>query len=336
MKARMSALPILQFCGMAPKLDVGAGRAAAMSTAFHAYCAGAEDVDELFAALSEKERSQIEGWKVPTTLTIEVEGSVEELEWEDAIKEHPCGFDGEGKAVDKDGPDCLVGGTADAHWVVDLEDELPIRVLVLTDLKKSRWTTVDGVDSLQLHGYAQALAEKHGADFYVTTIWLLEEGKWLVGEPVELDGIGGWQWWSRIKAAAENAGTEYATGSHCSGCYQRLRCPAHMVESIDNGPPTIPGTNVEELDNDMALHLLQQLEEYKDTADALKEHLTEWASRNGGIRDGKGKAWMPCMQKGRESGLGAKKLREVMGEEAEQYIRRGAPFSSMRWVKVSS
>jgi hypothetical protein len=78
--------------------------------------------------------------------------------------------------------------------------------------------------------------------------------------------------------------------------------------------------------------LLAQADAMARVADVTKKRLKLFAEKTP-IRDGNGKVWKPITSKGRESVCGVKKLRERMGKDAEDFISKGAPVASFRWVK---
>jgi len=70
---RASILDVSVFCGQAAsRAREAAGRAAAMSSAFHAMAAGTSNFHALFAGLTDEEREEIVKWKLPTPIKVEV------------------------------------------------------------------------------------------------------------------------------------------------------------------------------------------------------------------------------------------------------------------------
>lgn len=331
---RMSSLPLAQYCAQSARLDVGAGRAAAMSTAFHALCKARADNYESaehrrkLEALSEEEREEIATWHHPAPLEalgLKLAYKLAETEFEVALTE-------EGIFTSKKDAAATVGHV-DMAWVITTEiDGEQCKVAIVGDIKRQRWTTPDGPASLQLHAYGYAVAQKHGCDYYLPALWLAEEGEWIVGEWVSMFGLESGAVWTRILAAALNDSEEYAHGPHCGSCYSRLNCPAHMVRYGD--ALVVPGTLESEVDAAQALELLTEAERYKDTAEAAKTYLKEWVKRNGPIPDGNGKVWGPIPVKGKESVLSVAKMREALGDEAERFIYRAKAHTQTRWHKA--
>jgi len=318
----MSSLPILQYCGRAADFDDGSGRAAAMSTAFHAWCAGKPEARMLLDALTEEEREEVLTYLKPEPL--EVMGF--ELSYEDADTEFPVGLTAKCEFPDLDDT-VEFTGHPDMGWVIAHKGR---KVAVIGDIKRSRWTTPDGPASLQLQAYGLAWAMENDCDGWVTAIWAAIEGGWTVGDVVWLNTEAHHMVVSKMRSTLL-PGRGFSTGSHCSTCYARTRCPAHMVriDEVD----VIAGVLKTELDNDSAVEALIQYYRMVDTAKKLKEHLEAFSKENDGIYDGFGKVWKPVQVQGRESVLSAKALREQLGEAAEHLITRGKPFYQYRWVK---
>lgn len=320
---RISALPILQYCGRAAELDTGSGRAAAMSTAAHAVFAGAPEARLLLDALTTKERAEVLEYKRPTPL--EVFGC--SLAYEDFRTEFSVALTDKCELPGLDDEPAFTGHP-DMAAVVAIKGR---KIAIIGDIKRRGiWTTTEGTDSLQLHGYGLAWALENDCDGWITAIWNAVDGGWTVREEVVWLNSEDWQLVVNKMRSTLLPGNGFATGPHCSGCWSRLRCPAHMVRL--DGRDVVPGTSLEELDNDKALEMLQTLKRNEDTNDALRKHLVAWADANDGIRDGYGKVWRAVKTKGRESSLPPKRLREELGEVAEAYITRGADYYQHRWT----
>lgn len=333
---RMSSLPIAQYCAKAPELDVGAGRAAAMSTAFHALCDdqakgnnASKETETKLAKLTAAEIEEIKTWRYPEDFVV----LGIELRYSEAETEVTCALGQDGEHIDGDTDKAITVGHADMFWVIRAEiDGEEVKVVVVGDIKKSAWTTIDGPSSLQLSTYGFALAQKTNADYFVPCIWIAEDGTWLVGDPVSMYSLEASKLWSKIHHAATHQSDDFATGPHCTECWSRLQCPAHMVRYGD--VLVVPGTLESELDQDSALELIRHTKQLEDTAKAAKDYLKEWVRRNGEIPDGNGKKWGPVRTNGREMTASPKKLRESLGEEAEMFIFRSKPSEQFRWHKA--
>jgi hypothetical protein len=279
---RPSSLPIAQFCAKSPALNVGAGRAAAMSSVWHARAAGG-DWRDAYNRLTEDEQADIDSWQLPADIIL-ADGVC--LRFSEAVKEAECGLDMFANFALKADPACLTAGHCDFYWIVN-------RVLYVGDLKKSEWTTPDGPRSLQLLCYALALAAKHAdeVDYACCGIWHATEGTWEWGETWEVSGDFALSAWERVRAAALNTDGDFATGPHCRNCYSRTKCPAYLVP-----PDQAHGSLVKYLTGSMtstdALELKLMLEQVEETAKACKEALKAHVDAHGPIIDeAAGKMW---------------------------------------------
>lgn len=330
---RVSLLPITQYCGAAGRLSEahGAGRPAAMSSAFHARQAGAPDAATKWALLSDDEQREVASWKAPGL--VDIPGGPM-LEYASAHKEVPLGIDDLGFYVDpSSGEDCLTIGHMDFGWAFD--DPIFGLTAYVADIKKSLWTSAEGPDSLQLHGYGWAFARKMGCDSYCTGLWIAEEGEWLWSkEIVELDSDRGQQIWERISAAASNNG-EFNTGAHCRGCYARLHCPEHVLPAATVDTWLAPGSIADGMSptSEEALDFLLKVQATEDLCKKARENL-EMLVAHGKLRiEQNGKAWLPVNMPGRES-LDKEGLARELGPRLGDFVRRGKPYTQMRWLKV--
>lgn len=332
---RFSRLPVAEFCGRSGELDIGSGRAAAMSTAFHAVCSGAVDATAKCAALTAAEKEEIKTWHRPESIRFD---DGEELSYENAEKELQIGLDSRGRHC-LDPSKAIVIGTLDMAWSrADIDgvppdqtvsvDALGRVVAYVGDIKKTRWTTLDGPESLQLIGYAFAYAAKVGATHFCCGIWNATEGGWTWGELIDLESPKAVELWARVVHASQNQGGEFRTGGHCRSCWSRMKCPAYLVP-VDSAHALAPLAG-HEITPDKVLELLRQYERASDTLDVVKEFLTEYGRRHPvPSEDGK-KRWMPVECQGREG------LAPEHKEDARKagWMKRGAPYEQMRWVKA--
>lgn len=323
---RASALPIARFCGESPRLAARlnvAGRAAAMSTAFHAFAAGQPDWRTLWANLSEEERAEVATWVPPEPLKLP---SGHLLRYEDAHKEAPCGLDKFGGFALED---AITRGTADMVWRWSEPrgfDWAPL--VVVGDIKKSRYTTSDGPRSLQLLAYALAHAARLGATHYATAIWISEERRWVASNIVAMDGEQAADDWRAVKSAAQ-APEGYNVGAHCRGCYARLQCPAHLMPVTETAlaPLSKPGGITAE----NAARALLTVQALEDLAKQAKEQLKAFAREHGGIVDGD-QVWRPITKRG------AGKLdRDALETDhpglLARYTSGGGVYEEFRWTK---
>lgn len=327
-KRRVSSLPILEFCGPAGELSQGqARREAAMSSAFHAVCAKSPNASELCMRLTADEMQTIMGWHKPINVDL---GQGRILRYEDAEKEFALALTADGEYCDPDDPAAVVVGHPDMCWVIQIGS---MKVAYVGDIKRSEFTVNDGPESLQLHGYAQSYASKHGCDAYAVGIWAAIEGRWTWGEIVDLLSPEALAYQRRVIAAATNHSTEYAMGPHCRSCYGRLKCPAWLL------PPELAATKLAPvaqggtITQDNAAELLLTYQAFIDTAKRVEENLKEYARRHGGIVDPKtGKVWRPVVCQGRES-VSVARVREHFGDDADRVVVQGKPYEQYKWVK---
>lgn len=326
---RMSSLPMAAFCGPSADLSQkhGAGRAAALSSAFHARCAKSHDAERLLSRLTEDEREELDTWHTPPD--IEVEGAL--LKYENAEKELTVGLDRFGFfSTDEH---CMTLGHLDFAWVKWAEYQ-KTKTAYVADIKKSRWTTPDGPDSLQLHAYARAYAMLRGCDSYVTGIWAAEDGIWMwSNEVVSLDSERAEAIWDRIFYAATNSGSEFATGPHCSSCYARLHCPEYAVPAHTADTWLTPATDWEKLAQ-LSAHergnLLMKLKSLLAIGEATVKQINEAALR--GLEfEVNGKRWAAKEMPGRKS-LDKEALKAAVGDLG-QFEKVGKPYQQFGWIR---
>ena len=326
---RMSSLPIAQYCAQGPVLgQLGASRAAAVSTCFHARCAGDERWRELYARLDAKEQEELDAMQAPTPLRLPW---CEPLDYAHALKEQPLGLDADLCFVPHSDPSAITSGTTDAYWVTTKDGRT---IVVVMDVKRSRWTSTAG--SLQLHAYATAICSLLASrgicvDAYQTAIWAATEGEWEIGAMFLLDSDAGAvdTIRARILSAARHEGTEYSRGRHCRECYGRSMCPAYLMDPA-SAPDALAKYFSGELDNDHALQLLELTERAEETAKKAREMLKAHVAKHGSIVDGES-VYRPVKTRGRVS-LDAKRLEQDHPELVRQYMRMGADYDQVRWT----
>jgi hypothetical protein len=331
---RASALGIARYCGAAPRLaariNVG-GRAAAMSSAFHARAANQPGWQALYENLTEEERAGVDTWKTPEPL--QLCGAT--LHYENAHHEARCALNRFGAHVEYGDPAAITQGTADMVWAVEQWDEDSLvntgTIIVVGDIKKSRFTTAEGPRSLQLLSYALAFADKHHAIAFACAIWISEESRWDIGEVIHMDSDAAADAWRAVKSAAM-ADDAYNTGAHCRDCYSRLQCPAHLLPVTTESalaPFASPGGITAE-NAAQAVHVVQAME---DACEKARDTLKAYAQQNGGIFDPKtGKVWKAVMTKGRPS-LHREALEAAHPGLLEMFTRSGPPYPMFKWVK---
>lgn len=318
----MSSLPIAQWCSAAGVLGDkhGAGRAAAISTAHHAVMAGADDADELMARLSPDEQTEVRRRKTPAD--VDVGGAT--LSWMDDT--HPGGREVEvilDANLDCEGEPVSIGHV-DRYWVID-------GIVYVADIKATDWSSPDGPDdSLQMHAYGLACAALHDADGYCLGHWNATEGEWDWTRIYEI-GFDTMEIGERVLAAARNTSGEYATGSHCHSCYQRLHCQEWLapIEAGDNAFLQIAAGT--EVSMGRLAEAVDQMKVYEGMVELVKAALKVHADRIGGIvsSDGK-KIWKAGAVKGRK-GLDKKALEADHPGLLAKYEKRGPDTTRYSW-----
>lgn len=305
---RMSALGVTEYCGLAGILGAryGAGRSAAMGSAYHARISGAPA-----PVLTEEERAIVDSWPLP----VETEASDgTKLRVADAERELevrlPLG----------NGLECV--GHLDCAWVVDLQrlkGEEPCRVAYIVDFKKSLWTST-GPNSLQVLGYALAFSLSRSADYFCTGIFVAELGEWHWSErAISTRSVDAKRLLSRVKEAALNLTFAGSTGAHCRDCWHRLHCPEWTTFAEETSEP-----------KDLTERLLRA-QARKEIAERIIENIQEEARRGAVIKDSAtGKRYLPINMPGRKS-LDREALFEEI-PEASRFEKIGKPYQQFRWL----
>lgn len=323
---RPSALDVTLFCPQPPRLTTGAaGRAAFVSKVQHAIEAKDPEAHRLLCQLTPAEREALAKRSSPSDIVFE-DGRC--LKYAEAHHEVRVGLDAEFMYCDPDDPEAITAGTADAYW-----EPLDGTVYV-ADLKASEYTSKP--DSLQLHAYGHAIASKLRVPSYCPGIFAATEGLWAWGDVVEVESFEAEDIRDRLRVAILNTEGPAVLGPHCASCWQRVRCPEYYAPGA-----AVVGGALEPLAGDLSLMTPDQalqLVQLKAKAEAVLEHadaqLRAWARENGGILDPvSGKIWKASQQNGRES-LDVKALREKLGDQVNEFVRRGAPFEVFRWVNA--
>lgn len=355
---RPSVLPVAQFCPMSAILaeQHGAGRAAAVSTVFHATASGAPHAKALFAALTPAEQTDLATWQKPTDVII---GDGIVLDYELADKELGVGLDSMGYYCDPNSGEALTAGTLDFAWVTPVPSSntvfckgcMPLagtdgedgpttvceghvqmsKVAYVGDIKKSLWTS-EGPESLQLQAYALAYAQLRECDGYVAGLWIPTEGEWLWSEEIVwLGSPEAEKILARVLAAAANRGTEASFGGHCTSCYGRLHCK-EWSQPLETAESYITGLSIGQMPRpDEAATQILRLQALMETAKRAKENAEEWVRRGflEVVDAGTGKVWREVMASGKVS-VDTDRVKA----ERPDLVKKGAPYSmGFRWLK---
>lgn len=320
---RMSHLPISQFCGQAAPLSekYGAGRAAVMSSFFHATCAFAPEAKTLALQLTPEEMEEVGTWHPPGTIQL-YDGEVT-LDYESADKEMEVMLDDRG-AYTEVAEKAITIGHLDFAWFRNVRGR---NVVFVADIKKSKWT-VSGPDSLQILAYGWAYAQKVGAEAFVPGIWAAQEGEWIWGDWFDMTDLDSLDLWQRIRFAALNAG-EANTGPHCRNCYARMHCPEYLFPSNSMVTMGVFSEGHTPTPQEVADAYLSA-QAMEDIAKRIKDNAKEWARRGNEIIAADGRKLIMSERNGR-AGFDVKGLKAVHPELAEQFVTRGEPYVVPMW-----
>jgi hypothetical protein len=320
---RASSLKVAEFCGQAPVLSEKyniSGRAAAVSTAFHAVCAGAKDAPEKMSRLTDEEREEVGSWFKPDRCEVAPDVF---LDYESAEKELSVGLDAQGRFVDPDTTPALIPGHLDFAWVRG-------SVAYVCDIKRAAWTA-ESPDILQLHAYGMAYAKLRCCRYYVTGLWIAQEGRYVWSNRfVDLRSDEAEEIWERLRHAAMNRSGEYNIGAHCKDCWSYHRCPAYTLAAATAQTELAALADNGEITKEGLVRAVVLAEGMKRIAEKALEACKEAVRRGAEVRDPKtGKVWRATRCRGRETANVAA-LREA---GLTEYIKQGADYDRMGWVK---
>lgn len=320
----MSSLPVAQYCGKAAPLSAqyGAGRAAAMSSHFHAVCAGDKSATLLGAKLTPEELAEVGEWHKPATVVL-YDGAIT-LDYASAEKELEVMLDDEGNHTHVEAQAITIGHL-DFAWQRTHEGR---SVVFVADIKRSKWTVTDP-NSLQVLTYGWAYAKKLGADAFVPGIWAAQEGEWMWGSWVDMTDLDSLDLWQRIRMAALNNG-EANTGPHCRNCWARMHCPEYLFPKGDRLDALAVFSDGAALTPTAVADAYLAAQAMEDIAKRIKENAKEYARRGGEIIAADGKRLVMSERQGR-AGFDVKGLRAVNPELADQFVTRGEPYVVPMW-----
>lgn len=333
---RVSRLNEAADCGLAASIeDKSTNAAALMGDAFHAAVAAHYNPGvETFAEARAVAIGQLGGEHEDHVLGMVTRLSETWTPPTSAMFEKGIGLSRRGIAVPYGSPEAITQGTVDCVWAE------PDEVVVL-DFKsgaRAEWNVPIPRDNLQLAGYGLAFADQMGKSKMRLGLYLAAEGKWL-WDLVDLDAPEGTALWERVRAAALRDPDEAVIGPHCSDCWVRLRCPAHLLPIISASdratalePLGAAGGLVEPRKLMRLLHACQAMEAI---AEKGKEFLRAYVKERGPfVVDGK--AWGPIDVKGREQ-TSVKALKEAGLYDralAVGAVKTGPPTQQHRWKKA--
>ncbi len=334
---RISSLPVAEFCSAADTIGANIESTNALrSTIFHKYCETGV-WDDAIKRLPPSDVEEIEKWKVPTPLHTFVDGKKLKLDYKDAVKEVRVSLDKDFNFVElpegikpddiqSQFPNVLCSGTLDIGW--DLPE---LGLVVISDIKSSIFAVKARCKSLQLHGYGIGLAKKLGRPRYLVGVWDANDGKHYVDDTViSLDSFEYEEYKGRIKTASENRVGSFVKGTHCSGCWKRDACPAHLVDVPDSEFASLFNGTATEADVRAALIAAKAM---KDKYEKVKDICESWVQRHGPVRSEDGlKVWQPFLRNGRKSLDTSAVAAKLEVDNLDAFMKAGQPYQIYDWV----
>lgn len=334
---RISSLPTAEFCPKVDRigLDVETNNSA-RSTVFHEYC----DTGKWPAALMtlpEADREEIQKWRVPMPFDHQVNGVSNLLQYQNAYRETRVALDKDFEFVaipheipqaDIEAlyPQAMIVGHLDMAW--DIEDH---DLVVICDIKSSIYAVSDRTDSLQLHGYGIALCKYLKRGRYVTSIWDASDGRYYVSRSaIEMDGFEVSTIQDRIRRAASERDGNFRVGTHCSGCWKRSHCRAHLVDVPEGDFSAILSGQATEAQVRETIIKKKQL---KDLHDRVDESVKSWVKQHGPVRSEDGKKWYRAELRQRSS-LDQKAVARALGVENLDGYKASFEHMQFDWRKV--
>ena len=335
---RISSLPTAEFCSRVDKIgqDIETTQSA-RSTIFHAYCDTGKWPADL-RTLPEADIEEISKWRIPMPFVYTVGNTIHALPYLDAIRERRVATDVDFKPVEVPSdipvaevkakfPNVMMIGHLDMAWVLPQYD-----LVIICDIKSSIFAVKDRCDSLQLHGYGMAMCAITGVGRYLTAIWDASDGRYYVaGEPVEFESFKAEEIRDRIRLAATEREGDFRTGTHCSGCWKRSSCPAHLRDVPEGEFSKLLAGKAMEADVREAIVKLKQL---GDLSNKVGESIKAWVSQHGPVRSEDGRKQYQCeMRAGRES-LDKSKICRALGvENLDAFMSKGKDYPVFDWRK---
>ena len=335
---RISSLPTAEYCPRVDKIgqDVESTQAA-RSTVFHAYCDTGKWPEEL-RHLPEADREEIGKWRVPMPFVYKVGNVTHALPYKDAIREARVALDWDFNYVEVDPelpqseiatkhPSVMVAGHLDMAWDLPQYD-----LLIICDIKSSIFAVKERTDSLQIHGYGLALATKLGRARYLNAIWDASDGRYYVAPaPVVVDSFPAVEIQDRIRRAAEERDGNFVTGTHCSGCWKRSHCPAHLVDVPEGEFKAILSGQAMEKDVREALVKKKQMEDLYKRVDAACK---DWVRQHGPVRSEDGKKQYRCEIRAGKPSYDYDAIQRALGVDSLDDYKKRSEHPAFEWRKV--
>ena len=334
---RISSLPTAEYCPQVDKIGLNVETTqSARSTIFHAYCDTGKWPAEL-RTLPEADIEEISKWRVPIPFVYKVGNVTHALQYREAARETRVALDKDFNYVRVDPeipqaeiatkhPEVMIVGHLDMAWVIG-------DLVIICDIKSSIFAVKDRCDSLQLHGYGIALATFLGKPRYLTSIWDASDGRYYVsGHAFELDGFEVDEIKDRIRVAATDRDGDFRTGVHCSGCWKRSHCPAHLVDVPEGEFSALLSGKAREADVRQALVKLKQM---GDLTNRIGQACKDWVAQHGPVRSEDGKRQYQCELRAGKDSLDKEAVQRALGVESlDEYMKKGKEFPVFDWRKV--
>lgn len=336
---RISSLPVAEFCSRSDSFgDEVESTNALRSTVFHKYCETGVWPEQI-RNLPDNDVAEIKRWKRPAPLAFRENGRVITLDYSAAVKEVRVSLDSDFNFVETpEGilpheisdkfPNVLCSGTLDIGW------DLPqLDLVVISDIKSSVFAVKSRCKSLQLHGYGIGFARKMARSRYLVDIWDANEGRHYTDDSiVSLDSFECEEYKGRIREASKHREGGFVKGSHCSGCWKRDACPAHLVDVPDSKFAKLYNGTSTEVDIREALVAAKAM---KDQYEKIKDLCESWVQRHGPVRSEDGlKQWTVALRSGKKS-LDTSAVAKALGKEnLEDYMKSGQPYEIFDWRNV--
>lgn len=336
---RISSLPTAEFCPKVDRigLDVETTQSA-RSTIFHEYCDTGKWPADL-NTLPQADREEIGKWKVPMPFVYKVGDVTHALQYRNAYRETrvaldkdfnfvPVSIDIPQAEIATRHPEVMVCGHLDMAWDVEGND-----LVIISDIKSSIFAVKDKNDCLQLHGYGIALAKFLKRGRYLTSIWDASDGRYHVAnEAIELDGFECSRIMDRIRVACSERDGNFRVGTHCSQCWKRSHCPAHLVDVPEGEFKAILSGQATEADVRDAIVKKKQI---ADLNKRLDESIKAWVRQHGSVRSKDGKQTYGCYLRANNVSLDEKAVAHALGvENLEGYKRSSGEHQVFDWRKV--
>lgn len=335
---RISSLPTAEFCPQVDRIGLNVESTnSARSTVFHEYCDTGVWPAELMH-LPEADREEIDKWRVPMPFDYQVNGVSNLLQYQNAYREIRVALDHNFEFVaipheipqadiEAYAPNVMVVGHLDMAWDIEAHD-----LIVICDIKSSIHAVGDRTNSLQLHGYGIAMCRMLGRGRYVTSIWDASAGKYYVADSaVEMDGFEVATIKARIRRAASERDGNLRVGTHCSSCWKRTHCPAHLVDVPEGEFKALFSGNATEADIRAALVKEKQL---KDLLKRIDVETKAWARLHGPVRSEDGKQWWRCEMRSRSGSLDKKAVAAALGVKDLSDYERETEYEQFGWRNI--